>query len=121
MNNSLVKEIKMVNYCPCCGNKIEDNERFCAKCGFSVQTIQEEYSPANNGLSIVGFVLSFFISIAGLIISAIVLHKTPISKRDHAFGKAGLIISIISLVTIILSIIFWIIFYFLILNFAIMY
>lgn len=56
-------------------------------------------------LAIVGFVLSFFISLAGLIVSAIALKKyNETGYTDgKGFATAGLIISIISMVISVLA------------------
>lgn len=54
----------------------------------------------NKSLAILGFVLSFFVSIAGLIVSAVALKKFKESGETDGkgFATAGLIIGIISLV-----------------------
>lgn len=54
----------------------------------------------NKSLAILGFVLSFFVSIAGLIISAVALKKFKESGETDGkgFATAGLIIGIIGLV-----------------------
>ena len=51
-----------------------------------------------NALSIVAFVMSFFISLVGIILSAIALkkHNADITLKGRGFAKAGLIISIIT-------------------------
>jgi len=54
----------------------------------------------DNTLAIIGFVLSFFVSIAGLICSAIALKNEKehnYSNPYHGFAIAGLIISIVSI------------------------
>lgn len=60
-----------------------------------------------NVLSIVGFILAFLVSVAGLVISLIALSQIKkTGERGHGLALAGVIISIVSIV---LSIIFYII------------
>lgn len=77
-------------YCRNCGKEINDNASVCLNCGASVKPIQKE----SNTMAIVGFILSFFISIAGLICSIVGYRK---ATKDDLDGKgmalAGIIIS----------------------------
>lgn len=70
------------------------------------------YNKGGNGesntktLAIAGFVLSFFISLAGLIVSAIALNKYKQTGESEgkSFATAGLIINIVSMVITFISV-----------------
>ncbi len=101
-------------YCKHCGNQIDNNSSFCSLCGKKILETNNETStqpyqtmettnikkenPAQS-ISIIGFILSFFISIAGLIVSAVALKKYSSQENQEGRGLAvaGLVISIISL------------------------
>jgi uncharacterized membrane protein YvbJ len=84
-----------VRYCPVCGAPLEEGVRVCPKCGHQ---FEEVVVKSNNVLALIGFILSFFVALAGLIISAIVIKKPNLTARDHGFAKAGIIISIVAMV-----------------------
>ena len=89
-------------YCKNCGNQINENAVVCIHCGCAVdqqKQVQEQAPQKNNVIAIIGFVLSFFIPLAGLICS-IIGYKN--ANRDYngngkGFALAGTIISAISL------------------------
>lgn len=89
-------------YCKNCGNEINENAVVCIHCGCATEQqnqIQTKVSQKNNVIAIVGFVLSFFIALAGLICS-IIGYKN--ADRDYngngkGFALAGTIISAVSL------------------------
>jgi hypothetical protein len=68
------------------------------------------YQPApvggkTNTLAIVGFILSFFVTVAGIIVSVIALRQIKqTGEGGHGFALAGLIIGIVGTV-------FWIIYF----------
>ena len=90
-------------FCKNCGKEVNDNAVICPHCGVQLAQLKggkaEEESKANNSMAIIGFVLSFFISIAGLICSIIAYKKC----RDEGlsgkgFAIAGIAISAASMV-----------------------
>ena len=107
-------------FCTNCGSEISDGTTFCPNCGayaepapraggapqtpyYSQQPVVQKQT---NTIAIVGFVLSFFIAIAGLVCSIIGYKKAP---QYHGDGKglatAGIVISIVEIVLGILWII----------------
>ena len=104
-------------FCSNCGNEINDNAVICPKCGVATQNFAaaNAANAANsaaqpkkdNTLALVGFILSFFVPIAGLVCSIIGYKR---SKNEGLEGRnlalAGIIISAVSIgVSIITSII----------------
>lgn len=103
-------------YCKHCGNQIEEGSVFCAHCGQKVQetTIETSIQPNQTiettsttstksenpaqTTAIIGFVLAFFVSIAGLIVSSIALKKysTQENQEGRGLAVAGLVVSIVS-------------------------
>ena len=62
-----------------------------------------------DGMSITGFVLSFFVPILGVIFSAIGMSRTSEDqKKGHGLAVAGMVIAVISIV---ISLIFWLFFF----------
>ncbi|MCW4385855.1 hypothetical protein OH146_08720 [Salinibacterium sp. SYSU T00001] len=55
-------------------------------------------------LGIVGFILAFFVNIAGLIVSIIALVKSKKAGHGNGFAIAGIIVSILSIIAGILII-----------------
>lgn len=94
-------------YCRHCGRQIPDGSVFCPVCGMGTAAdveVKTDYNaapqPASNSgsasaLSIVGFVLSFFITIAGLICSIIAYSnaKRDNDQKSRPFAIAGIAIS----------------------------
>lgn len=92
-------------YCKNCGTEIYEHASSCPKCGcptgINSNSEQQQANNSNktNTLSIVGFVLSFFIAIAGLLCSIVARKQIRESgERGSGLALAGMIISIISLV-----------------------
>ena len=95
-------------YCKKCGMNVDDGVNFCPGCGEQmgqqmtgnggVAASQSQPSDTN-GMAVAGFVLSFFFALLGLIFSCVGLAK---SKQMDGKGKglaiAGIIISIVSMV-----------------------
>ncbi len=88
-------------YCKNCGNEIYEHASACPKCGCPTGTNNSPATQGNpnktNTLAIVGFILSFFVSIAGLICSIIARKQIrETGEGGSGLALAGLIISIAS-------------------------
>ena len=84
-------------FCKNCGKEIDDKASICIHCGVAVEKKSE--NTETNVLAIVGFVLSFFIALAGLICSIIGYKRAPqFGGKGKNFALAGIIISIVSMV-----------------------
>ncbi len=106
-------------YCKNCGSQIDDNAVVCPNCGVPTdnynannlgKTLNYYQTKQYNVLAIVGFALSFFIAIAGLICSIIGYKNAPLYNGEgKSLALAGIIISCveiaISLLVVILVII----------------
>lgn len=107
-----------MKYCTHCGNELGEGAVICPKCGCAVEGgMYSNNQAAPNGgslstLSIVGFVLAFICSIAGLICSIIAFNnaKDAGDERSKGFSKAGIIVSScimgLELLTVIFTVIF---------------
>lgn len=84
-------------FCKSCGNEIPDGAKFCAKCGAHVEQNVGYENVDNNVMAIVGFVLSFFINVAGLVCSIIGYKNSRTSGTGKNFAVAGIIISSVSI------------------------
>ena len=98
-------------FCKYCGSKLEENEgSFCKYCGAKLNenanqptvqpvasTTKKTENPAQT-YAILGLVFAFFFSLVGLIMSSIALkkYKTQTSEDGKGMAIAGLVISIIS-------------------------
>ena len=104
-------------YCPNCGEQIADNTAVCPSCGAAVNSFRETQTsripdtqyiqpdpqlsyygvpvpPPYSGLSIAGFVLSFFAPLIGLILSLVGLGDCSRTwKRGKGLAIAGTVIS----------------------------
>ena len=100
----------MSKFCPSCGEELPNNSKFCKNCGKNLKTMEDnpyvnqsqntEYtSPSFEGKSIVlivlGYILSIFISLLGLIVGFYLW-----SRDDSSLSKHGKYIIIISLALI---------------------
>ena len=106
-------------FCKNCGSQLDDRAVICPHCGIPVK---DEYYPqpkGDNTLAIVGFILSFFVPLAGLICSIVGLKKC---KNENAPNKglaiAGIIISSISIAIEIIYLLY--IFYYVFIWFIVM-
>ena len=75
-------------YCKNCGNKIEENTRYCTRCGYDnnkINNIYNENDKASVGLNIVGFIWPLI----GLILFICMNNNTP--KKAKSIGKWSLI------------------------------
>lgn len=79
-------------YCKNCGSETDENAAVCPKCGAPVT--KPSYEKQTNTIAVVGFVLAFFIAIAGLICSIIGYRKSRgLDGTGKGFAMAGIIIS----------------------------
>ncbi len=87
-------------FCKNCGQTIDNNADFCNHCGAAVnKQVQQQESNETNTIAIVGFVLSFFITIAGLICSIIGLVKSnEYGGKGKGLAIAGIIISVVFMI-----------------------
>ena len=88
-----------MKYCCHCGAELYNEAVICPKCGCSVGEVKSESPSVGwNGLSIAGFVVSFFSAIAGLIMSIIALKQVRSSgENSKGMALAGIIISAVRL------------------------
>ncbi len=106
-------------YCNKCGTEIPDSASFCPTCGFPVKNQTQDTAQApqtsngENTLAIVGFILSFFFAIIGLIVSAVALHKakTVYNGRGKGLAIAGIVIGSIETIVIVLLVLFYVSFF----------
>lgn len=85
-------------FCENCGHELEDNAEICTYCGTRPSKKPSGKPGEMCALAIVGFALSFFISIAGLICSVIAYRKCRDENLDgKGFAIAGIIIGSLSL------------------------
>lgn len=117
----------MSKYCEKCGTENQDNSEFCLKCGRPFQNVpqtdkeytyqyHQEYSAApqeqknGRGKSIAGFILSLFgifcgiTAIIGFILSIIGISESKKSGKVNGLAVAGLIISSLYFLLVILAI-----------------
>lgn len=82
-------------FCKNCGSSIDDNAAVCPHCGVVANSEKlASTSGKTNVLAIVGFILSFFIAIAGLICSIIGYRNAPqYNGNGKGLALAGIIIS----------------------------
>lgn len=92
-------------FCQSCGQEISDSAVICIHCGASVYPKKQQ-----NEKPILGFILSFFLPLVGLIVSSVEYKKAKKSGGEPTYAFAGIIIGIvltvISLFVLIFSIIF---------------
>jgi hypothetical protein len=113
-----------MKYCSHCGKEICDEAVVCPNCGCAAEG-PHRGGPNHGGpegprpdepfrgfgfpkfrpldiMAVIGFILSFFMPIAGLVISTIAYNRDKYAEDYNSLGyaKAGIIISIISLALI---------------------
>lgn len=96
-----------MKYCVNCGKQIADEAVFCTGCGCSTnygKNVGYDYArqrdtDSASPMSITGFVLSFIVAIAGLIVSIIAHNEAKRTGNGKSVGmsKAGIIISSVSM------------------------
>lgn len=107
-----------MKYCQHCGNEVFDNAIICPKCGCSVAYNNNSYghTPVQTDyytvLSIVGFVLSFFQCVIGLVISIIAYNdaKKSGNSKSMTLSKAGIAVSAVLMGLAVLVIVLYIVF-----------
>ena len=90
-----------MKYCARCGAELHDEAVICTKCGCNVEGVNHYGSTSNsyNVLAIVGFALSFFSTIVGLILSIIGYKQAKQNgEKGKEFAIAGIVISSVSIV-----------------------
>lgn len=100
--------------CKSCGANIDSSFITCPHCkrvadtGSSIQSSSyKAASYSTNSWAIAGFILSFFSPLLGIIFSAIGWHKIDETGTGYLFSLFGFIISIISISSIVVTIIYW--------------
>jgi hypothetical protein len=114
----------MAKFCNNCGNELKEGIAFCENCGTKIQEniVQQQAAPANNNgnlkksntMAIVALILSLvsFLCCGGLSVVALILSIIAlVSAKNYAEPKkgcaiAGLIISIITIISSIVIILF---------------
>ena len=82
-------------FCKNCGSNVDDKAEICPHCGVRIV----EPRKAGNTIAIVGFILSFFVALAGLVCSIVGRNKA--TKEGAPYGNlalAGMIIAIVNMV-----------------------
>ena len=106
-----------MSICRYCGKTVEDNASFCAHCGAALgtyaSTTVQSAPPTLCTMALIGFILSFFVPIAGLIVS--IIGKSQIKKSNgslngNGFALAGIIISAVSMIISFIAIVAYVIF-----------
>lgn len=86
-------------FCKNCGKEIDDKAVVCPYCGVLQDKSLAHSKQPTNTLAIVGFVLSFFIAIAGLICSILGRKRAnELGGNGKGLATAGIVISIVSMV-----------------------
>ncbi len=105
-------------YCKNCGSQIADQAVYCVHCGtatdvgFSVPSQPALCEKRTNGFAVAGFVLALVglllcnISILGLIFSCIGLVNSKTYGSGKGLSIAGLVISVIAFVILLVVVIF---------------
>lgn len=99
-------------FCPNCGREVSEGSAFCPYCGAQMSNVQYSapITKRENVLALIGFILSFFVAIAGLICSIIAYknYKEDNSIGGKNFAIAGIAISAATLGLALLIIIIWV-------------
>lgn len=96
-------------FCHNCGHQLPDEAAFCTACGANLKTHSQAPSQAQhniqptttylanatptNTIAIVGFILSFFIALAGLICSIVGYNNAKKGAPYKGLAIAGIVIS----------------------------
>lgn len=93
-------------FCKNCGREVDDNAVVCPHCGVQLARVSNSASQETCTLAIIGFVLSFFIGLAGLICSIVAYRKCRDENLNgKGFAIAGIAISVTSMVVVFIYII----------------
>lgn len=102
-----------MKYCTHCGAELMDEAVICPSCGCSVGQSTTRSANQNadwNSLCIVGFIVSFFFSVVGLILSVIGYKQVLQSgEKGKELGLAGIVISSVKLAISIIIIFFYVV------------
>lgn len=113
----------MNKYCANCGKEINEEADVCLNCGHKIKKSPVNNIQKTNIYGLIGFILSMlafftsffviggFIAIGSLILSIVGLNTAKKLNEGKGYSIAGLVFSIVSLV---ISIIYWIIIFLLI-------
>ncbi len=84
-------------YCRNCGAEIRDEADICIHCG--VPTHNHKTEKQENPLALIGFILSFFMQLAGLICSIVAYRRCKENPdlEGKTMALAGILVSAISL------------------------
>ena len=88
-----------MKYCAHCGGELSDEAVVCTKCGCATGDVGSTVKSNNwNIAAITGFVLSFFVSLGGLILSVIACRQIrQTNENGKEFAVAGIVISSVNL------------------------
>ncbi len=96
-------------YCKNCGNEIHDEAVVCIHCGCPVDAQNNQSKPTvkTNVLALVGFILSFFVPIAGLICSILGYKRadSEFGGNGKSFAIAGTVISSVYIAVSVIAVI----------------
>ena len=99
----------MSKFCSNCGNELVDEAVICPKCGVAVSkniVSNNNSGEVSNGMATVGFILSFFVPLLGLIFSIMGLKKVKETNTGKGLSTAGIIISSIAMfITLVLLVV----------------
>ena len=86
-------------YCKNCGSHLDDRAVVCPNCGVPTGVEQPQQQSGSNTIAIVGFILSFFLPIVGLICSIIgYKNSSQLNGTGKGIALAGIIISSVIMV-----------------------
>ena len=98
-----------MKYCSKCGAELYDEAVICPKCGCAVEEIKKEEETKKNTIAIVGFILSFFFAVAGLVLGIIGLIQSKKTNDGKALSIAAIAISAVTIFWIAFLIVFMLI------------
>lgn len=104
-------------FCRKCGKEIPDNANFCSYCGTQIgaftNTPASTLAGESNVLAVAGFILAFFVPIAGLICSILGRRDAPKYGGGKDLATAGIVISIVTTALAVSAVIlYWMMFIF---------
>ena len=105
-------------FCRKCGKEIPDNANFCSYCGTQIgaftNTPASTLAGESNILAVAGFILAFFVPIAGLICSILGRRDAPkYGGGGKGLATAGIVISIVTTALAVSAVIvYWMMFIF---------
>lgn len=105
-------------YCRNCGSQISDEAAICIHCGVPTHNKSTAPKRESNVMALIGFILSFFMAVAGLVCSIIAYRRCQQNPELEGKGMslAGIIISAIKVGVVVLYLICCIILFVLVFN-----